>query len=181
MGLRDRKADRHAERRGGGGVTTYRMRQKLLSIGDDYWIENGDGERVFKVDGKALRFRDTLMLQDADGHDLMKIQERKINLRDTMRIEDAGGATVATVKKGLFTPLRARFDVDVEGGDDLDVQGNVVDHEYTISRGHDRVAEVSKRWFRVADTYGVEVEPGQDPLLVLAVAVVVDSMAHDVG
>src|SRR3954453_4453226 len=147
MGLRDRKADRHEERRGGSGVTTYRMRQKLLSIGDDYWIENGDGDRVFKVDGKALRFRDTFMVQDAHGRDLLKIQERKMHLRDTMRIEDIGGATVATGKKGLGTPPPERDDAGVEGGDDLDVQGNIVDHEYTISRGHDRVAEVSKRWF----------------------------------
>ena len=40
------------------------MRQKLVSIGDDYWIENDQGERVFKVDGKALRARQTLIFED---------------------------------------------------------------------------------------------------------------------
>ena len=177
MGFRDRRQERREERRGGGG-TTFRMRQRLVSIGDDYWIEDEQGQRAFKIDGKAMRIRDTLVLEDAAGRELLKIQERKLRVRDTMEIEGADGNTVATVKKALISPLRERFDVHVEGGADLEVQGNIVDHEYRITQGRDKVAEVSKKWFRVADTYGVEVAPGQDPALVLAIAAVVDNMTH---
>jgi len=154
------------------------MRQKLVSIGDDYWIEDDQGQRVYKVNGKAMRVRDTLILEDPDGHELFKIQEKKLHIRDTMKIEDAGGDTVATVKKALISPLRERFEVNVENGEDLEVKGNIVDHEYKIERGGDKVAEVSKKWFRVADTYGVEVAGDQDQALVLAIAAVVDSMTH---
>jgi len=154
------------------------MRQKLVAIGDDYWIEDGQGERVYKVNGKALRIRDTLILEDPDGHELYKIQEKKLHIRDTMEIEDSGGRTVAKVKKALITPLRERFEVEVENGEDMEVKGNVVDHEYKIERGGDKVAEVSKKWFRVADTYGVDIEQGVDPALILAVTVVVDNMTH---
>jgi uncharacterized protein YxjI len=52
------------------------MREQLLSIGDDYWIEDESGRRVFKVDGKAVRVRDTFVLQDASGQEAAKIQER---------------------------------------------------------------------------------------------------------
>ncbi|MGH3507637.1 MAG: LURP-one-related/scramblase family protein [Nocardioidaceae bacterium] len=178
MGFRDRRQERREERRGGGG-TTFRMRQRLASIGDDYWIEDEQGQRAFKIDGKAMRIRDTLVLEDAAGRELLKIQERKLRVRDTMEIEGAAGNTVATVKKALISPLRERFDVHVEGGADLEVQGNIVDHEYRITQGRDKVAEVSKKWFRVADTYGVEVAAGQDPALVLAIAAVVDNMTHE--
>ena len=177
MGLRDRRQERREERRGGGS-TTYRMRQRLVSIGDDYWIEDEQGNRAFKVNGKALRVRETLVFEDAGGRELLKIQERKLRVRDTMEIEDGDGNTVATVKKALITPLRERFDVQVESGEDLEVQGNIVDHEYKIERDGDKIAEVSKRWFRVADTYGVEVAAGQEPILVLAVTAAVDSMTH---
>ena len=98
-----------------------------------------------------------------------------------MTIEDADGQTVATVKKAMISPLRDRYKVAVASGDELDVQGNIVDHEYEISRGRDKIAEVSKKWFRIADTYGVEVSPGEDPALLLAITVVVDSLSHDVG
>jgi uncharacterized protein YxjI len=169
--------DRLRERRE-GGAEHYRMRQKLVSIGDDYWIENDRGERVYKVDGKALRVRETLIFEDADGTELVKIQERMLRVRDSMEIEDRDGRRVAIVKKALITPLRDRWSVQLADGPDLEVKGNIVDHEYTIEDGRTKVAEVSKRWFRVADTYGVEVGPGPDPVVILAVAVVLDEMAH---
>ena len=164
-------------RRDGGG-TKYRMREKMFAIGDDYWIEDGDGERLFKVDGKALRIRDTLVLEDRSGAELFTVQEKKLRIRDTMEIE-RGGRTVATVKKALITPLRDRFAIEVEDGDDLEAKGNVVDHEYKIERDGDKVAEISKRWFRMRDTYGIEVASGQDDGLILAVAVCIERMSHD--
>jgi uncharacterized protein YxjI len=175
MGLRDRRQERRDERH---GVTTFRMRQKLVSIGDDYWIEDDHGERAFKVNGKALRVRDTMIFEDPSGRELFKIQEKKLRIRDTMEIEDGGGHKVATVKKALITPLRERFEVKVEDGEDLEVKGNIVDHEYKIERDGEKVAEISKKWFRIADTYGVEVEQGQEPGLILAVTAVVDTMTH---
>jgi uncharacterized protein YxjI len=176
-----RRQERREERETfgrGGTATRYQMRQKMLSIGDDYWIETDAGQRVFKVDGKALRLRQTLILEDAHGAEVAKIQERMLHIKDTMEIEGPDGTRLATVKKALITPLRERWSVKVADGPDLEVQGNIVDHEYTIGEGRHKVAEVSKKWFRVRDTYGVEVEPGQDDVLILAAVVVLDEMAH---
>jgi uncharacterized protein YxjI len=156
----------------------YRVRQKLVAIGDDFWIENERGERVYKVDGKALRLRKTLVFEDVSGNDLCTIQERKLRIRDSMEIEDPGGRRLAMVKKALIAPLRDRWAVSVADGPDLEVQGNLLDYEYTIGEGRDKIAEVSKRWFRVADTYGVQIEPGQNDVLILAVTVALDTMAH---
>jgi uncharacterized protein YxjI len=163
-------------RRDDGG-TKYRMREKLFAIGDDFWIEDGDGERVFKVDGKALRFRDTLVLEDRSGTELFKVQEKKLHIRDTMEIE-SGDRTVATIKKALITPLRERFSIEVADGEDMEAKGNIVDHEYKIERGGEKVAEVSKRWFRIRDTYGIEIAPGQEEALILAVTVCIDQMTR---
>jgi uncharacterized protein YxjI len=165
--LRDRRDD----------GTKYRMREKLFSIGDDFWIENDDGERAFKVNGKALRIRDTFVLEDRSGSELFTIQEKKLHIRDTMEIE-RNGRTVATVKKALITPLRDRFSIDVEGAEDMEAKGNIVEHEYKIERGGKKVAEISKRWFRVRDTYGVEVAKGEDDALVLATTVCIDQMTR---
>jgi len=156
--------------------TRYTMREKLLSIGDDFWIETGDGDRAFKVNGKALRVRDTLVLESPSGDELFTIQEKKLTVRDRMQIEH-GGKTVATVKKALVG-FRDRYSIDVEGGSDLSAKGNIVDHEYEIERDGHKVAEVSKRWFRVRDTYGIEVAPDQDDALLLAVCVCIDQMGR---
>ena len=109
----------------------YRMRQRLLSIGDDYWIEDEDGTHAFRVDGKALRIRETFVLEDTNGREVAKLQERKLSVRDKMEIE-RDGRQLATVKKALIG-IRERFTIDVDGGADLDAKGNLVDHEYEIS------------------------------------------------
>jgi uncharacterized protein YxjI len=174
----ERREERREERRGGGGNNRYQMREKLVSIGDDFWIEDGQGAKVFKVDGKALRVRNTLHFEDRNGRVLCKIQERMLRIKDSMEVEGPGGERVAMVKKALITPLRDRFTVKIKNGPDLEVQGNILDHEYTIGEGRDKVAEVSKKWFRIRDTYGVEIEPGQDDVVILAVTVCIDQMAH---
>jgi uncharacterized protein YxjI len=173
---RERRDDRQDDSRGGGGMNKYQMREKLVSIGDDFWIENSAGQRTFKVDGKALRVRDTLKFEDAHGKELCKIQEKKARVKDTMKIEGPSGDTLATVKKALITPVRDRWTIKVGSGPDMEIQGNIVDHEYKIEEGHNKVAEVSKKWFRVRDSYGVEIAPGQNDILILAATVAIDMM-----
>lgn len=158
------------------GGTTYQMREKIFSIGDDFWIETDAGERAFKINGKAMRLRATLVLEGPSGEELFKIQERKLRVRDTMEIE-RGGDTAATVHKALVSPLRDRFKIEVEGGEDIDVQGNIVDHEYEFERAGNKVAQVSKRWVRVRDTYGIQIAPDQDDALILAASVCIEQMA----
>jgi len=159
--------------------TRYKIRQKMLSIGDDFWIENQEGERVFKVDGKALRLRKTLFFEDMNGNKLCKIQERLLAIKDTMVVEDPDGNQMAVIKKGLIAPLGDHWTVTVRNGPDLDVQGNILDHEYSISERRKKIAEVSKKWLSLTDTYGVEIDAEQNDILILAVAIAIDMMSHD--
>jgi len=157
------------------GSDRFLMREKLLAIGDDFWIEDDHGTKVYKVDGKAVRARETFILEDAEGHEVSKIQEKKLSVRDKMTIER--GSTRATVHKRLLG-IRDHYVIEVDGGEDLKAHGNIVDHEYEIERDGDTVAAVSKKWFRVRDTYGVQLAEGQDVALILAITVCVDAMAR---
>ena len=156
----------------------FQMREKMISIGDDYWIDDESGAHRFKVNGKAMRVRDSWVLEDVNGEEVATIRERKLSLRDAIKIEVGGRE--ATVKKALVG-IRDRFHVEVAGGQDLKVHGKIADHEYEIERDGDTIGKVSKKWFRLRDTYGVEVENLGDVVLVLAVTVAVDAMAHDRG
>ena len=179
--MRKRREERQEERAAfgrGGTANRYQMRQKLIAFGDDFYITNEAGQKVFKVDGKVLRVRDTLEFKDIQGNTLCKIQERLLRVKDVMAIEDAQGKKIGEVKKALITPLRDRWIVKLHDGPDLDVQGNILDHEYEIKEGRRKVAEVSKKWFRVRDTYGVEIAPGQEDVLILAITVAIDIMTH---
>jgi uncharacterized protein YxjI len=154
----------------------YRMREKLASIGGDSWIEDEKGNKVYKVDGKALRVRQTFELKDPSGAEVAKIQERKLHVRDTMAIE-RNGKKIADVHKRLIG-IRHRLKVDLDGGGEWTIKGNFTDHEYEIKGEHGHVATISKKWFRVRDTYGVDIAANNDDGLVLAVTVAVESLTE---
>src|SRR5512134_3072730 len=135
----ERQDDRQLGRPGADEGNHYQMRQKMVAIGDDFWIENDRGEKVYKVDGKALRVRQTLIFEDAHGKELAKIQERMLRIKDSMEVEGPNGEQLAMVKKALITPLRERWVVKISGGPDLEEKGNILDHEYTIGEGRDKV------------------------------------------
>lgn len=154
----------------------YVMKQKLWAFGDDFTIKDEAGNDRYYVDGKAISLRQTLAFQDMDGRELAVIRKRLLSWGPTYDIE-AGGRTVAVIKQKMFTFFKYRFTVDETATPqpvDLEVEGDFFDHEYRFTRDGRRVAEVSKRWFGLRDTYGVDVADGEDDVLVLACTVVID-------
>jgi uncharacterized protein YxjI len=155
----------------------YHVREQVFAIGDDFWIGTDQDAHAFRVDGKALRLRKTLVVQSPSGDELFTVRERKLSLRDTMAIEHRG-ETVATVKKALIG-IRERYTIDLEGGGELHSKGNMVDHEYEVERDGRKIAQISKRWFRIRDSYGIEVAAGENDAFLIAVTVCIDQLAHD--
>jgi len=156
----------------------YIMKQKLFCWGDDFAIKNEAGADVYFVDGKAFSIGDKLSFQDMQRNELAFIRQKLMSWGPTYEIY-RGGALAAVVKKELFTLFRCRFTVDVPGPDDYEAQDNFTDMEYTFTRQDEgQVAQVSKRWFSWADTYGVDIANGQDDVLLLASTVVIDMVCH---
>ncbi len=155
----------------------YVMRQKFWSWGDDFIIKDANGREVYYVDGKAFSWGDKLSFQDMDKNELAFIRQKLLSWGPTYEI-DVHGKVTAVVKKKLFTFLRCRFTVDVPGPDDLEAAGSFLDHEYRLERHGRTVAEVSKRWFSWTDTYGIDIAEGEDAVLILATAVVIDMVCH---
>ena len=157
----------------------YKMREKLLSIGDDFWIETMKGRRAYKVDGKALRLRNTLVLEDPRGNAVYEIQAKVVAIKDTMAVSKPHGREVAVVKHALISPLRDKMSANMADGPDIEIRGNILNHEYTMERRGKRIAEVSKKWIAIRDTYTVEVDAGEDDALILALTVVVEQMCQE--
>jgi uncharacterized protein YxjI len=155
----------------------YIMRERILSWGDDFTIKDADGHDAYCVDGKVFSFGDKLSFRDMRGNELAQIDQKLLSIGPQYEII-RGGRTIAVVKKHLFTLFRARFTVDVPGPDDLEAKGNFLDHEYAFERGGREVARGSKKWFRLADTYAVDIDQGEDDVLILASAVVIDLVSH---
>jgi uncharacterized protein YxjI len=153
------------------------MRQKLFSIGEDFWIETDAGEPAYKVDGQALSFHNTFILEDASGAALLKAGRELLQLRETMEIE-RDGSTVATIKKAMFVLLGERFEIELGGGGQLTATGSISNHEYRIERGGTTIATISRHWFTLPQTFGIEIADGEDDALLLAISACIDEMSQ---
>ena len=177
---REQKQEDRKEFGRGGSATRYKMKERMFSIGDDFWIENEQGQRAFKVNGKVLALADSLDFEDPHGKVLVKLRGKVITIRGQIKLDRPGGKD-AVVKKDLINIVRDHLTLSIDGVGDYDIRGNLLDHEYEIKAGRDKIAEVSKKWFRLRDTYGVEIEPGADDVLILAATVAVDQLCHDIN
>ncbi len=169
-----------AKKVGDAKPETYKMKEKLLSIGDDFWIETEGGRKAFKVNGKLVAVRDKLSFEDDRGHELAFIRSQFFSVRDRVGIERIGGRS-AQLRRDLVNIVRDHLILEFDDGDEIEVKGNFLDHEYDFQRGRTKIGEVSKKWFRVADSYGVHIDAGEDHIMFLAACVALDQAVHDVG
>jgi uncharacterized protein YxjI len=156
----------------------YVMKQKVFSLADKFAIRNENGEEVFFVNGEVFSLGHKLSFEDARGNELMFIKQKLLSFGPTYELY-RGEHHVATIQKEVFTFFRCTFDIHVDDQGDLEAQGNLSDHEYTVTRGGEPVAQISKRWFTWADSYGVDVAESEDPVLILASTVVIDMCCHE--
>lgn len=156
----------------------YVMRQKLFSLTDSFTIKDEYGRDAFSVKGRLFSFGHKLSFCDTSGNELAFIKQKLMTLKPSYEIY-SGEELYAVIRKRLFTLFNCRFDIEVVNGDTIDVQGDIFDHEYTIEREGKLIATVSKKWFSFTDTYGIEICPGEDDVLVLSIAVAIDLMCHD--
>ncbi|MFG2777923.1 LURP-one-related/scramblase family protein [Streptomyces prunicolor] len=154
------------------------VRDRILGFGEDYWIEDQNGNKVFLVDGKAMRIRDTFELKDTHGRVLIDIHKKMLALRDTMVIE-RDGEPLATIKRKRFSLLRNHYRVSLVDGTELDVSGKILDREFGVDYDGELLAQISRRWLHIRETYGVDiVREDADAALLIAVAVCVIHLAE---
>jgi uncharacterized protein YxjI len=155
----------------------YLIRERMFRLGQDSDITDETGRPVLHVDGKVFSLRNRLVVRDPSGREVAQVQRKLAALRPTYQIS-VGGEKIAEVRKQFFTPFVDRFTIDIPGPDDLEMTGDLFDHEFTVQRGGRTVATVSKRWFSMRDTYAVDIAPGEDDLLILAGVLALD-LAQD--
>ena len=126
----------------------------------------------------ALRLRETFELKDASGEKLATIHKKFLTFTDAMEIEH-DGTVVATVHKAVISPLHHRALIDIPGRGRLEAVGNIIDKDFEIRDGRQVIARISRAWFRLRDTYGVDVAPGENDALIICIAICLDRIHHD--
>ena len=154
---------------------TFVLKQKLVSVGGDAWIEDAQGNRAYEVDGKAIALRRTVKLMDTSGNELYHIAKSLMHLHRTFEIQKAD-TVVATIQQGLIGFLGDKFKVAFANGDELQVKGDIIDHDFVIKRGDVVVIEASQKFFSLHNVFGVQVAVGFDNDLAMAIVIALQQM-----
>jgi len=153
------------------------LQEKIFAIGEDFWIENERGEQVYKIDGKAFSLRNAFVLEDGSGTEVLSGESKLLSFVPTINLERAG-QPYATISKRPFTFLHQAYDIAMAGGATYETEGDITNHEYTVSGPAGQVAQISRAWFSIRDAYGVAVAPGADVPLLLAAAVCIEEISE---
>lgn len=155
----------------------FKVQERLFSYGSDFYVENENSERVYWIDGKVLNLPRTLLFKDMQGNEKYRLREKMLRVRGTVTLYKPDGSEAATIQKALVKVFWNRYTIHVPGGHMLETQGDILNHEYVISRNGATVVRISRQWFRIQNAYGVQVTPGMiDPLLALALCVGIERL-----
>lgn len=154
----------------------YRMQRRLAARsfagGQHFVIQDDTGTNRFVADGSLFTGRNMVVLRDMEGGELLVIHYHLTD--DGRRFHMSRSGTLVAEMWQHYNLRREHFTVRCPEYGDLEVRGDWANHEYTFLKGEQAVARVSKRWFSFHDQYGVDIEPDQDDVLILACALVID-------
>lgn len=162
------------------GINRYVMRQRIMAIGQDFFINDASGQPKFKIDGKVRLVKESLKFRDMQGNLLYQLSEKVLRIRESFDILKPDGSLAAKVHNAIVDPLREKFTIEIPGGENMLTRGKVIWAQYDIFRGNQQVAKISKQFSWIGrDQYVVDILPGQDDCLILAVTVVIDMMVSN--
>ena len=157
------------------GIQTFVLNQQLLSLKGNLWIDDLAGNHVFEVQGQYLSLRDVHTLIDARGTQYYTISRSLAHVRRTFEIKQ-GETIVATIEQALLTLLGDSFKISLANGSELQVQGDWIDREFHVSAGGQDVIRASRHFLSIRDAYGIQIAPGFDVPLGLAIVVALEQM-----
>ena len=157
----------------------YQITKRLFLLGDKYDILDGNNTPVYHVQGKIFSIGNKLSLLDNTGAEIARIEQRVMSLVSEYDIYQNGQIAVV-VKKKLFSLLVTRFTIEGPGGN-YEMQGDWLNWNYTITQNGQTVAQISRQLALFQDRYGMEIQPGADAPLLLAIGIVMDEVMRTNG
>lgn len=162
-------------------MAIYKLKQKFLSLAEKFEIKDEQGEPVYIINGKFFSIGKQFTLVNMKGDVIAEIKQKVLSFRPTFYIQIAGQNKAKIVK--TFLPLfRSRFLIEQTMVDNQVKQivatGNFLSHEYEFNEQHTLIAKVSKQWFALSDTYGLDVLDSELTELIISALIVIDAVHH---
>lgn len=155
--------------------------QKIMAMRDTYGIKDRNANLLAYVKKKIVSLGPNFWFESPDGARLGEVKGKVVAVRPTFEVYDAQGQLVAVVKKKVLKLLGSEWWLENTSGQEVArIKGKIMAHDFTIqSPTGTPLAQISKKWVTLRDSYGVEiVGSGLDPYVILAYVVVMDHVQH---
>ena len=146
------------------------IKQKVFSFGDKFNVYDENGNERYYVEGEVFTFGKKLHLYSFNGEELAYIEQQLFTFLPKYNVYINGAEIAEVVKEFAF--FHNSYSVNGLG---WSVDGDFLDHDYTIESEGRIVASVAKEWFTWGDAYSINIDDGVDLIHALAVVLVIDA------
>ena len=146
---------------------------------------------------KVFSWRDRFAVKDEAECDRWFAQGEIFTLGRKLHVYDASGAEVAFIRQKVLS-LLPRYYIEIDGMEyefvreftllrpkytirnlDWTIDGNFMEHNYTVRNNHGDVMRISKAWLTWGDFYELDIADAQNELLCLCGALAIDCINAD--
>ena len=149
----------------------YCIKQKVFSFKDKFYIYDEQGNEMLYVEGEFFSFGKKFHVYDLNGSEIAFINQKVFSFLPKYYISKNGSQCAEVTKQ--FSLFNQEYTVR---GPEWRVTGDFFNHEYFIYGMDHTVASITKEWFTWGDTYSVDVASGEDEIIAISVAIIIDAI-----
>lgn len=154
-----------------------KMKEKVFTLRANFSIKDENDMDVFFVKGKFLSFGHKATLMDSNEKELMYIEQKVLTFLPEYHVFDENHDEIGMLKKKL-TFFKPSYYITSNFGE-YEISGDVWSHAFTISKNGKVCAEVSKKWFSLSDTYGMDIKDDENVPFLIAMIIAIDFIMDD--
>ncbi len=157
------------------------LQEKMFSIRDKVRVMDSSKKIIGTFTSKLISIGKNYRLTSAKNEDkvILTVKEKAISLKSTYSFfkgDKDDDKLIGKLKKKLVSIKPKYWFEDPDGNKIFSMKGNLWKLKYTISLEDKQIAEISKKFFKIKDTYGVRIDPDLDDdsaMLVLGIVVMI--------
>ncbi|MEI6887309.1 MAG: LURP-one-related family protein [bacterium] len=147
------------------------LQQKVFSFTTQFSIKDEIGNDKYFVKGELISLGKRLHLLNASNQEIALVAQQLLTFLPKFKVFVNNFEVAEIVKE--FTILKPKYKIN---GLNWTIDGDFFGHDYQILNGGSPIVSIHKKWMSWGDSYEVEIVPGTDEIMALAVVLAIDSV-----
>ena len=152
------------------------LKEKVFTLKERFNVTDEQEQPLYSVEGKFFSWGHQLDIEDASGAHMAHIKQKVFALLPRYFITCDGMEEMEL--KGHLNIIHPHYTLETPDGD-WEVRGDFLHYEYTIQKGEETIATVTKKWLSFGDSYTLDVAEDRNVVPALCVMVALDCIFED--